>query len=120
MLALVIVLLVVVGLVCVVVTGLLRSHADILRSLHQLGVGVGDPTLDVGAVRPQPVGMPRAVTPTMPAERSATSVHDVAGVTVGGDAVVISVRAAPLTLFAFLSSGCASCAAIWGALGDPE
>ena len=27
----------------VLVAGLLRSHADILRSLHELGVGVGDP-----------------------------------------------------------------------------
>jgi hypothetical protein len=27
----------------VLVAGLLRSHADILRALHELGMGVGDP-----------------------------------------------------------------------------
>jgi hypothetical protein len=110
----------VVLLVCVVVTGLLRSHADILRSLHQLGVGVGDPTARTHPVGPQTVPMPRAAVPPLPSERSSDSAHDIEGVTVGGDAVAISVHAAPLTLFAFLSSGCSSCAAMWTALGDEE
>ncbi len=44
MLALVIVSTFVVLLLGILVAGLLRSHADILRSLHELGVGVGDPT----------------------------------------------------------------------------
>jgi hypothetical protein len=120
MLALVIVLLVVVALVCVVVTGLLRSHADILRSLHQLGVGVGDPSVSPQPLGPQPVAMPRSSLSGLPAERSSTSAFDIEGVTVGGDAVAISTQAAPLTLFAFLSSGCSSCAAIWSALGDED
>jgi len=120
MLALVIVLLVVVALVCVVVTGLLRSHADILRSLHQLGVGVGDPSVAPLPLGPQPVATPRFSAPGLPGERSSSTAFDIEGVTVGGDAVAISVQAAPLTLFAFLSSGCSSCAAIWSALGDEE
>src|SRR3984957_5462363 len=99
MVALVVVLLVVVALLCVVVTGLLRSHADILRSLHQLGVGVGDPSQPGSGVGPQPVGMPRAsipplLPPGLPAERSADTVHDVEGVTPAGDAVAVSVLAA--------------------------
>ena len=43
MIALVVVSTFVVLVFSVLVTGLLRSHADILRSLHELGVGVGDP-----------------------------------------------------------------------------
>ena len=43
MVALAVVLTLVVLLMAVLVAGLLRSHADILRSLHELGVGVGDP-----------------------------------------------------------------------------
>src|ERR1035441_1263868 len=43
MVALVIILTVVVLLLTVLVAGLLRSHADILKALHELGVGVGDP-----------------------------------------------------------------------------
>jgi hypothetical protein len=43
MVALAIVLSVVVVLLAVLVAGLLRSHADILKALHDLGVGVGEP-----------------------------------------------------------------------------
>jgi hypothetical protein len=130
MIALVVMLLVVTALLAVVTAGLLRSHADILRALHEIGVGVGDPggVAEVRAHRgvPVPVGVtPRsggAVSPaagaTLPAGRSSTSVHDVAGVSPGGDALVVSMAAAPLTLLAFLSSGCSSCAGFWAALGD--
>ena len=45
MVALVIVSTFVVLLLGILVAGLLRSHADILRSLHELGVGVGDPSI---------------------------------------------------------------------------
>ncbi len=45
MIALVVVSTFLVLLLGVLVAGLLRSHADILRSLHELGVGVGDPAL---------------------------------------------------------------------------
>ncbi len=54
MLALVIVSTFVVLLLGILVAGLLRSHADILRSLHELGVGVGDPTESAAATRPRP------------------------------------------------------------------
>jgi hypothetical protein len=43
MLALLIAVICVVALLTVLVAGLLRSHADILRALHSLGAGVGDP-----------------------------------------------------------------------------
>ncbi len=43
MVALAIVLSAIVLLLAVLVAGLLRSHADILKALHDLGAGVGDP-----------------------------------------------------------------------------
>lgn len=119
MLALVVILLVVTLLLGLVTTGLLRSHADILRALHEIGVGVGDP----GASRPPDAGTSRvewrAGPGVGPPERSATSVHDLAGVSPPGDPLVVSMATAPLTLLAFLSSGCAGCAAFWSALADP-
>ena len=51
MVALAIVLCAVVALLAVLVAGLLRSHADILKALHDLGVGVGDPARRVPATR---------------------------------------------------------------------
>jgi hypothetical protein len=130
MLALVVALLVVVALLGVVVTGLLRSHADIVRALHALGVGLGDPT---GSEPPVPVSlsgppaMPgpgstglRVAGPLgLPAERSVGSVHDIQGVTPQGDPVVVSMASSPRTLLAFLSSGCSSCAGFWKTLADP-
>jgi hypothetical protein len=129
MIALTIVLGLIVLLLGVLVAGLLRSHADILKALHDLGVGVGEPTderdndrrSDVGragaAARPAPVTMG----PPLPAERDSSSVPTIAGVTPAGDALAVApARSDRLTLLAFLSSGCASCAGFWKDLGAPE
>jgi len=118
--ALVVALTVVVVLMGVLVAGLLRSHADILRSLHALGVGVGDPagtaTGEEGGA--QPHGVAVRMGPALPAERG-TDAHDVAGVTPSGDALAVSVRrAGQTTLLAFLSSGCTSCRHFWDALSS--
>lgn len=105
-----------VALMAVLVAGLLRSHADILRALHRLGAGVGDPSGrggDRGAREPVPLRMGPALAPG----RHSTEAHDVAGVTPAGDAVAISATAGDgETLLVFLSSGCASCAEIWRSL----
>src|SRR5580704_1302075 len=95
----------------VLVAGLLRSHADILRSLHELGVGVGDP-----AAVPQqgPAGAPPGGAALGPAP-------SVAGLTPGGDARAFAPgNSDGLTLLGFLSSGCTSCAGFWQALQRPE
>jgi len=131
MIALAIVLGVVVFLLAVLVAGLLRSHADILKALHDLGVGVGEPTdehdhdhdrrSDVGhagggAERPVPVTMG----PPLPPERDSSSVPTIAGVTPAGDALAVAPAGSDrLTLLAFLSSGCRSCAGFWKDLGAP-
>jgi hypothetical protein len=108
--ALAVVLSGVVLLLAVLVAGLLRSHADILKSLHDLGVGVGEPGMSPGGQeadhRHAEQGLrqvPITLGPTLPAERSSTSSFPV----VDGD---------HLTLLAFLSSGCSTCAGFWSAL----
>ena len=115
MAALVIALTFLVLLLSVLVLGLLRSHADILRALHSLGAGIGDPDSDESSSTSIPVTMG----PTLPRERKANA-PDVSGTTASGGAVVLSMRTADLTLLAFLSSGCSTCAEFWEALGSPE
>ncbi len=103
----------VVVLLSVLVAGLLRSHAVILRRLHELGAGVDDaPTRAPGPARP--AGVPE----TAPTGRPA---HDLAGVTPSGGAVALrAVGAAHDTVLVFLSSGCATCGGYWEALRAGE
>jgi hypothetical protein len=111
--ALVIVSTFVVLLLGILVAGLLRSHADILRSLHELGVGVGDPSIAPTVAAPVTLATP-ASSPALGAA------PPVAGVTPTGDARAIAVdNSDDLTLLGFLSSGCTGCAAFWDALQDP-
>ena len=117
-----------VALLAVLVVGLLRSHAAILRALHDLGAGVGDPSAPAGGHgHASPVAGPLTIGPSLPPERSSSSGHDLSGVTPDGDAVAVSVTAGTgATLLAFLSSGCSTCGEIWRslstatALGLPE
>jgi hypothetical protein len=117
MVALVIVSTFVVLVLGVLVAGLLRSHADILRALHDLGAGVGDPTADgPSAFGPAPVTM--SAPHTSPALGAAPAV---AGLTPTGDARAIAVaNSDDFTLLGFLSSGCTGCAAFWNALQEPD
>jgi hypothetical protein len=118
--------LVVVGL-AVLVAGLLRSHADILKALHDLGVGLGDPsvspTADPGRSEggpTRPVAVPFTMGPQLPPERDSTSAPPVAGVTPAGDArAVAPAGSGGLTLLAFLSTGCVSCAGFWESFREP-
>jgi hypothetical protein len=133
MVALVIILTVVVLLLTVLVAGLLRSHADILKALHDLGVGIGDPAQDPtdadshnhnhghNQAAPNSSPVPFTLGPPLPGERNSTSAPTIAGLTPGGDALAIAVSGNDqLTLIAFLSSGCATCAGFWEAFQTPE
>ena len=134
---------VVILLLAILVVGLLRSHAEILRALHDLGVNLEDGAPDNGpatfdlTTRAQALSSAsrRGVTPggTPPAERISDhgvalpedgplgDAHDLMGVTPLGDAAAISVHAGNgLTLLAFLTSGCASCLDFWDAFRDPR
>ena len=113
---------VVVGLLAALVVGLLRSHAEILRALHDLGVNLDDASSGprdfstvTGRTAPPP-GIDEAVRRV---EDPATlgSGADLMGVTPGGDAVAVGLGGSGLTLLAFLSSGCLTCEEFWTALG---
>lgn len=119
MVALVVALGAVVALLAVLVAGLLRSHADILKALHDLGVGVGDPVDGLGAGAPAGHGagsgpVPLRMGPPLPPERDSSSAPALAGVTPRGDALAVAPASSDgLTLLAFLTTGCSSCAGFW-------
>jgi hypothetical protein len=92
-------------LLAVLVVGLLRSHAEILRALHDLGVGepVGDDARQALAPRPR---------------SSDGDATDVTGVTLAGSAVHIGVTGTKhATMLAFLSTTCSACVGLWEGLG---
>ena len=98
----------------VLVAGLLRSHAEILRRLEALGQsGPGptgsrtDPRIATGVGRERPDGTPAPA---------------VSGPTPSGDAISLELSAgggAP-TLLAFLTTGCTTCAGFWATLAEPR
>ncbi|MGI8806530.1 MAG: hypothetical protein ACR2KK_01505 [Acidimicrobiales bacterium] len=89
------------------VVGLLRSHAEILRRLHELGAG-----LDPDAAGSARTGATSAV--AAPVRRGASTGFDVAGTTPTDEAVRIGVVGARQgTVLAFLSSGCLTCGTFW-------
>jgi hypothetical protein len=112
--------------------GLLRSHAEILRALHDLGVNLEDGAPDGDRNRTFELGRrPRAGADgaerigesglATPSDGPLGDAHDLMGLTPAGDAAAIAVTATPqLTLLAFLSTGCATCLDFWDAFGDPR
>ena len=108
---------VVVVLLTVLVAGLLRSHAEILRRLHDLGAGLDD---DPAVPRTLPG------TPAPPATGGASRAFegraaDVSGRGLDGGAVVLRTSGVPHdTLLLFLSSGCLTCRSFFDALADPD
>jgi hypothetical protein len=111
MTALVVVLTVVVGLLAILVVGLLRSHADILSALHDLGANL-DPNETTTASSDQPSFTTRDGV-AGPATTTGNAA-DLAGRTPGGGAVHLAVtNVNHHTLLAFLSSGCLTCREFW-------
>lgn len=92
-------------LLAVLVVGLLRSHAEILRSLHQLGVDGGtDHSSHSFSATPRP-------------RLGSDAPADLAGETLRGSAVHVGVSGTDATtLLAFLSSGCSACLGMWNDL----
>jgi hypothetical protein len=91
-------------LLVVLVAGLLRSHAEILRRLGPAGPG----------------DAARAPTPAPVRRERGTPAPDVAGTTPDGGAIKLSLAGGGATpmLLAFLSSGCTTCHRFWEDLGD--
>jgi hypothetical protein len=118
-------------LLTVLVLGLLRSHALILRALHELGAGLelerrgassaaGEHRHE-GGVGPVPVDLDTGI---MPATRaSSVQAAPLVGTTLDAQEVTIAVHGADRrTLVAFLSSGCSVCQTFWDELsaGVPD
>jgi hypothetical protein len=124
MTALVVLESVVLALLIALVVGLLRTHAEVLRRLHELGAGIYDTAprpesrtdaadlagrVADGVAAPRPDTAPR------------TDVVDIVGVTPRGSAVSVAVGGDDrLTLLAFLSSGCTTCGDFWRAWREDE
>jgi len=121
MTALVWLLAVVVGILALLVVGLLRSHATILRALHEAGIDL-DPDADphrhgTAASLDEPRIRTVAGVPG-PAGASGQRASDLVGQTVAGGTRTVSVTAGQPTLLAFLSTGCTTCAAFWQAFRE--
>jgi hypothetical protein len=107
MLVLTIVIAVLLVIALVYIVALLRSHADILRRLNALEEArpAGGPAPGPG---PAPIGGGEVLT-----------AGPISGRTLRGDSVTLSLGpGSPVTLLAFLTSGCASCAPVWDGLRD--
>jgi len=126
-------LVILVALLSVLVVGLLRSHAEIVRALHDLGVNL-DPDAPDGTFRAASPSVAASRRPTvsdvgpdatlegvaLPTSGRLVVAHDLAGATPDGGAAVVSVSGRPgLTLVAFLSTGCGTCADFWSAFRTP-
>jgi hypothetical protein len=112
--ALVSILAVAVVLLGVLVVGLLRSHAEILRSLHGLGVNL-DPDSEGDHTHETRPSTPR------PTQGALGTAADISGVTPALEPIAVSVSGADrLTLLAFLSSSCLTCRAFWEAFRDTD
>jgi hypothetical protein len=109
MLAILIIEAVALAFLGILVVGLLRSHAEILRKLHELGEGL-DETDGHTTSRP--------VVRTAAGDGSTGGpAHDLSGQTLDGEVVEIGlVGARRNTLLAFLSGTCYTCEPFWQAL----
>jgi len=96
-------------LLSLLVVGLLRSHAEVLRRFDGLQSGT------------MSNGHPSTAHPAHPADLpgprpEVTPAHDISGQTLSGDAIQVSPRTGANTLIAFLSSGCFTCLGFWEGL----
>ena len=112
---------VVVALLVALVVGLLRTHAEVLRRLHELGAGI----YDTDTSRTTQADLAGRVADGVAAPRvenaARTEVVDITGVTPRGSAVSVAVGGDDrLTLLAFLSTGCTTCGDFWQAWRDDE
>ena len=117
MTALVIAETVILAVLCVLVAGLLRGYAAVLRRLHQLdgGASAGPPPFRTVAAIPEPAAGQRIEGRDEWAES-----HDIEGTSLRGE--IVSVRTVGVehdTIVAFLSSSCEGCEGFWHELGEP-
>jgi hypothetical protein len=98
-------------LLALLVAGLLRSHAEILRALHDLGASV-----EPGDRRATTTGTTSSGATVTATDASAA---DVVGLDLTGSTAAVSVVGAKQdTLLAFLSTGCTTCQPFWDAFRE--
>jgi len=113
-----------IALLGVLVVGLLRSHAEILRALHDLGVNLEDGPPAPSARTATTVSRhgPVRTAEGVPAPRSGEPLGDAADIAGqlprGGTALVAVRDVEHATLLAFLSTGCGTCGTFWEALRE--
>ncbi len=111
----VLLLAVAVGVLALLVFGLLRTHAEILRALDRAGI-----SLDGGqTVSPAPqAGQDRSVNGVASDPAAA---RDLVGTVPAGGPTKIAVSGVErFTLLAFLSPGCRTCKRFWEAFAEPD
>ena len=110
----VVLLAIAVGLLALLVFGLLRTHAEILRALDRAGISFDG----------EAAGSSTGVVPERSeagASADPEEVRDLVGtVPAGGPTKVAVAGVAHLTLLAFLSPGCRTCKRFWEAFSDPD
>lgn len=117
---------IVVGVLVLLVAGLLRSHAAILRRLHELGAGVGD-AADGTAATPATTAndatgrTPATALPQPPVVTEGRPAADITGNGPRGEAQAVRVVGVRHdTVLAFLSSGCKTCHGFWEEFRDVQ
>jgi hypothetical protein len=119
MTALVVVEAVLLAVLTVLVAGLLRAYADVLRRLRALDGGGADAAATVSGPPPFRVaaGLPE---PAPADDTDRPDAHDVTGTGPDGGVIMLrTVGVAHDTALLFLSSGCTSCATFWDELRRP-
>src|ERR1700742_3008272 len=127
MIGLVIAEAVAIALLALLVAGLLRSHPEILRSLHELGVGPQHEHAPAASATARVVseldfpGVREGIAPprTVDLTEAAARVIDIAGLTPWDESVAIGLSGDGRSLVAFLSTGCGTCAGFWDELNQP-
>ncbi len=110
----VVLLAIAVGVLALLVFGLLRTHAEILRALDRAGISLDDEATASSSA--EVAERSDAVASADPA-----GVRDLVGtVPAGGPTKVAVTGVAHLTLLAFLSPGCRTCKRFWEAFSDPD
>ncbi|MEO7262017.1 MAG: hypothetical protein ABI047_12295 [Jatrophihabitantaceae bacterium] len=121
MTALLIVETVILAVLCVLVAGLLRGYAAVLRRLHQLdgGAQAGPPPFRTVASIQEPSATSTSG-PRIEGRDEWAESHDIDGISLQGE--IVSARTVGVeqdTILAFLSSNCEGCTGFWHELGEP-
>ena len=111
----------------VLVLGLLRSHALILKALHELGAGLqlekeagtGVTTATTGG-KPGPVPVELETGVVQATRKDSATAHDIVGTDLDRAEQRVTVRTpGSRTLLAFLTSGCSVCQTFWDEFQGP-